>query len=46
MGLTQVNTSSHLGQRYHMGRNICMTISGYVHTLPDSETVRRKKCTG
>ena len=21
MGLTQVNTSSHLGQSYHMGRN-------------------------
>ena len=23
MGLTQVNTSSHLGQSYHVGRNIC-----------------------
>ena len=22
MGLTQVNTSSHLGQSYHVGRNI------------------------
>ena len=25
MGLTQVNTSSHLGQSYYVGRNIDMT---------------------
>ena len=26
MGLTQVNTSSHLGQSYHVGRNILTTL--------------------
>ena len=27
MGLTQVNTSSHLGQSYHVGRNIYFKLS-------------------
>ena len=29
MGLTQVNTSSHLGQSYHVGRNINSTLEIY-----------------
>ena len=28
MGLTQVNTSSHLGHSYHVGRNTIMGVSG------------------
>ena len=28
MGLTQVNTSSHLGQSYHVGRNIYVRFGG------------------